>query len=545
MLNVMIVEDEMLVRLGFKNTVPWGKYGMTVCADVSNGREAWRYYCAGGARPDIVITDIMMPEMDGLELIRNIRQRDSRTRIVILSCLEDFHLVRQAMNMGVSNYILKLTMTKEEIDDVLSQVREELGTQESIETSKGMIRNPDYLKQNVMTNFVFYNLYSEDEFSRHIANLKLRLQPERLVVCMMEIDRFEQMQRKFMDEKGELIRATILNVLDELLDQSGRGEAVSDRDMRYLLLFSFKDMVSEARIREELNGILTLVQKVMRRFFNISVTIGVSGMKSEFASLRALYRESASAVERKFYYGAGHLLFPERLEADSEEAALNRVLAALINEWPALEDNERQELDGIVRSFRASGQANNERDIRKLFVRLLHWPVASMATSVRDAAALVYAYGEQIRNCETLDEIATAFKRFQAELAMLSGSKLQLSKEIAQAVQFVQQHYDHEISLPQLADRLEMSPSYLSGLFKKELRINFSDYVNRVRVEKAKELLLNTNLKSYEIAERTGFADDSYFSRTFLKHVGVRPNGFRRLWIQDNIAGAAGDDDGE
>lgn len=542
MLNVMIVEDEMLVRLGFKNSVTWEKYGMTVCADVANGKEAMKLYQEGD-KPDIIITDLLMPEMDGLELIRQIRKHDSRTRIVILSCMEDFHLVRQAMNMGVSSYILKLTMTPDEIGAVLTQVREELGEQASIEASKGIIRDPDYLKENVLKNYLFYNLYSEEEFVHHIAKLQLRLHPERLVVCMMEIDKVEQMREKFRDEKGELIRATILNVLNEVLDQSGRGEVVSDGDQRYLFVFSFSDMISEAKIHEELSRILYQTQKVLMRFFNISVTVGVSTMRSEYASLRALYQESLDAVRRKFFSGAGQLLFWQQPPKQSEDKRVKNKLNEICDKRPSIDEKGRMKIEAIVQSFGDSGQLREESGVRKLFVRLLHELAVWEAVDQWETADLVVVYGEEIRKCGTLDEIGEVFEKYLLKRESLRGKQKQLSKEIAQAVKFVQEHYPANLSLQQLADQLEISPNYLSVLFKKELQVGFTDYVNRVRLEKAKELLLTTNLKSYEIAERTGFADDSYFSRTFMKHVGVRPNGFRRLWVQDRIAGA-GDGDG-
>lgn len=113
MYKVMIVEDEMLVRVGLRSSVDWSKYGMEVAADLPDGQAAWDYYLK--EKPDIVITDIRMPRMDGMELIGKIREADKETRIVVLSCLEEFDLARRAMSLGVSHYILKLTMTEAEI----------------------------------------------------------------------------------------------------------------------------------------------------------------------------------------------------------------------------------------------------------------------------------------------------------------------------------------------------------------------------------------------------------------------------------------------
>ena len=112
MYRVLIAEDEVFVRLGLKMSVEWEKMDMRVIADAANGQQAWDIY--EKEHPDIILTDIRMPVMDGMELIRRIRERDRETRIVILSCLEEFQLVREAISMGVSDYILKLTMTPED-----------------------------------------------------------------------------------------------------------------------------------------------------------------------------------------------------------------------------------------------------------------------------------------------------------------------------------------------------------------------------------------------------------------------------------------------
>jgi len=532
MFNVMIVEDEMLVRLGFKNSIPWEKYDMTICADAANGHEAWDYY-HNIARPDVIITDLRMPEMNGMELIKRIRENDTQTRIVILSCLEDFDLVRQAMQLNVSNYILKLTMTEKEIDKVLLGVREELGQQQSLETSKGLIRNPHSMKENIIKNFLFYNLYTEEEFIHHIANLKLRLNPVRLIVGMMEIDHFKKVQAKFKDEKGELVRATILNVLNELLAGSQRGEVVGDDEKRYLFIFSFRDKVSESQILEELHHILTHIQKLLDRFFNISATFGISGMRNEYSSLRSLYQESVNAIDHKYFYGNGRFIFNKETKPDKLDDIVKQKLLKLSDKWAVLEKNDQMEMETIVQAFYSDGRFHREQDIRKLFLRFPHTSSLSVYLDEMEVTKLDSSYGEEMQKCDTLDESIDMFGQCLDELVSIRSKKVQLSKEVALVVQYIKNRFDSDISLQQIAEELELTPNYVSALFKKELDVSFSEYLNRVRMEKAKELLLKTNLKSYEIADQVGFSDDSYFSRAFKKHVGVRPNGFRRLWVND------------
>jgi two-component system response regulator YesN len=150
---------------------------------------------------------------------------------------------------------------------------------------------------------------------------------------------------------------------------------------------------------------------------------------------------------------------------------------------------------------------------------------------------LVSSFGGEIQKSETLSEFIDIFGSFINELLSLRVKKKQVSKEIAHVIEFIKDNYNENISLKKIADALELTPNYLSALFKKDLELTFSEYLNGIRLDKAKELLLNTNLRSYEIAEQIGFTDESYFSRSFKKHTDVRPNEFRRLWVNNALSG--------
>src|SRR5690606_30086065 len=178
MYKVIIVEDEMLVRMGLKNSVDWAKYHMSIEADLANGQAAWDY-CMREGFPDLIITDIRMPVMDGMELIQQVRKHNKSTRIVVLSCLEEFELVRQAMALGVSNYILKLTMTEDEIATVLEAMRAELDAQGSSSTPaeqrKANQINMELIKEKYTKDFLFYGIYSAEEFEAFAIQSRLRL----------------------------------------------------------------------------------------------------------------------------------------------------------------------------------------------------------------------------------------------------------------------------------------------------------------------------------------------------------------------------------
>jgi len=126
-----------------------------------------------------------------------------------------------------------------------------------------------------------------------------------------------------------------------------------------------------------------------------------------------------------------------------------------------------------------------------------------------------------------------AYRQYLAELARLHAQKRTVSREINNVLQFIESNYERDITLEELAELVQMSPNYLSGLFKKEMQQNYADYLVQYRIEQAKELLLGTYLKTYEVADKTGFTNHSYFSRAFKKITGSSPREFRRQWMVD------------
>ncbi|MDO4298211.1 MAG: AraC family transcriptional regulator [Lachnospiraceae bacterium] len=137
-------------------------------------------------------------------------------------------------------------------------------------------------------------------------------------------------------------------------------------------------------------------------------------------------------------------------------------------------------------------------------------------------------YAERFKLSQTLDEVLEIYRDAENFLKRDDGEKQELSKPVRDILLFIQNHYAEDITLDQIARTVELSRTYVSGLFKKELGVNLTNYITNYRIEKAKELLRETNLKSYEIAEKVGFLDESYFSRSFKKVTGMSPNAYKR-----------------
>ncbi|MFB9273897.1 response regulator transcription factor [Cohnella cellulosilytica] len=532
MFKVLIAEDEMLVRVGLKNAIEWDKFGMTVIADVPNGQEAWEVYQRDA--PDIVITDIKMPVMDGMELIGRIRETDQTTKVVILTCMEDFELVRKALVHQVSEYILKLEMTPDQIEKLLGRLQRDMNAAVPPRhpVPQHLESEHDAVKENLIKDYLFCNGYTEREFAAKVDYLRLNLKPTRMIVCAMEIDQYGRLRNRFQDQKGQLTRRSLLNVLNEVLRGYERGEAFHDEESRYAMIFSFHDLLSEQQIYENLYKIIDHIRKVMATYFNVTVSFGISDIRTGYSALIRQYRQSIQALERKFFDGPGKNAFVAHTDNERIGAERREKLLGLAEGWE-VGDGYGKLLAEKIQAFLSAGSALSKQDVQKQFMQWLLWPISTLHLARTNRIEFFTTYADRIMNAETLDEMIEDYRQYLAELARLHAQKRTVGREINSVLRFIEANYERDITLEELAELVQMSPNYLSGLFKKEMQQNYADYLVQYRIEQAKELLLGTYMKTYEVAEKTGFANHSYFSRAFKKMTGSSPREFRRQWMVD------------
>lgn len=528
MYSVILVEDEILVRIGLKSSINWAKFDMKVVSEFSNGKTALDYFVK--YKPDIVITDLKMREMDGLTLISRIRETNKDTRIIILSCLEEFDLVRKAMSLGVSDYVPKLTMTTENIDMVLTKVLDEIknirGQQAAALPAN---RYTDLDKEMYFKEFLLYGLHTPQEFRTFAAQSGLHASPEKLVFCLLEVEGYEQIKQKYEDEDGHLVRIAILNVLTEVLAGYKRVDAFNVNGPFYALLIGTRDILGDQAAYNEINAIVAAVRGAVKMCFNMVLSVGVSSTGAGYASIKRLFHEARKALDNRFYVGNNSIFFHGQGIDSGIVAKKLRSLCSFPELELVLGHNNAKEfsnkIESVIHAFPVSPQ-----NIKSFFLQLVQWISHVACPGSDEFIAAVISASNSIISSETLDEMTGILTRYLSEIQKKSMEKRRLSKEITDTIHYLRLNFDTNINLQQVADHVKLSPNYLSNLFKKEIQINFTDYLTQLRIEKAKELLLRTNMKSYEISEITGFSDNAYFSKVFKKLIGISPNEFRKEW---------------
>jgi two-component system response regulator YesN len=535
MYRVVIAEDEMLVRLGLRNAINWEQFGMEVIADVPNGQEALLIY--NREKPDIIITDLRMPVMSGIELIKQIRLNDTDTKIIILTCVEEFETVRQAIHYGVHEYILKLTMKPSEMEEVLERVAGELRRNtKRLPTTASVDKN--LLIEKLFKDYMFRQLYTAEELSDILRKMGQSIRERALLVLVMEIGRFSHLQERLKDDKGDLAIFTLLNVLVEVLKPYRMGELFHDENNRFIAILSFDDIVSEQKRDHILQELTQSISHSLKALYGVPIFFSASTVKNGFAMLSSLYHEALKGLDAVFVTGSDVLsrsvMFDNRgSEASAGYSKVSEKLRRLETCGDAFPNTPfRQQLRSKIDAYLQS--LHNEPADRKrtlhFMVQLIQLPIVFFRMRDEDALGRIsLLYHEWLEACDTLDVAIDIYCAYILELASLYEARRSFTnKEVADAVQYIRRYCQRDLSLKEIADEVGMSPNYFSTLFAKETGHSVIDYIQLLRVEKAKRLLTESRLKSYEVAAQVGFTDHSYFSKVFKKLTGFNPREYRR-----------------
>lgn len=524
MYKVMIVEDELLVRAGVRSSINWDKYNMTIVKEASNGQSALDYYLTD--RPDVVLTDIKMPVMDGLALIKKIRELSQDTKIIILSCVEDFHLAQEAIKLGVQDYILKLTMTTEEMENVLKKVKAELDQITGHSASAPYVRKitTEYLGKKLF-DYLLYDLGSPEAVTKLFKNSLISFEPEDIYLVIMKVEQYENLQHLYQDEQGQLIQFTLLNVINEILTRSRIGFALHESNSRFLLLFGRNASKADTG-KEDILKILEDIRQIIKNYFNVSTTFALSEKGRDLTVLKDLYRQCQLCFRYDFFIGTDRTI----PYCDLNIPAIQKDILRKAGKLFLPQENGEDIKNSLLSALRKAVEEDtlDVQHIFSIFTDIWICLLQDKPLPTKEKSFFVTEFIHSCYQCKSYSEVISLFEK-SLLIAKEGGTGGAYSREIIQTIHFIRNNYSQQITLKMISDNVSLSPNYLSNLFKKELQVSLFEYLNRYRIEKAIELLMTTNVKTYEVAYAVGFSDESYFSKTFKKYTGKRPNEYKKI----------------
>jgi AraC-like DNA-binding protein len=342
----------------------------------------------------------------------------------------------------------------------------------------------------------------------------------------MEIDRYDALKDRFNDDYGHLTEMNVTNVLYDVAETYDYVQLTHDRKNRFMLLIGTSNTHGGDPFKQEIETLLQHLRQVCSTYFNTTVTFGISAAGSGYSQIKELYKESLLALEMKFATGEGSTLWYSQEGVRQMRDRIREALVQLEASWSSLDDSLRQALSEQVRKFLLD-ECYGNTDVLNFFLRLMQVSLLSVRLQEDAIWTLHEQASASIRSARTIWEAAGCFEDYLSRLIRFRVATPQWSREVKEAVRFMEMHYSQAITLQQLAKHVNLSPAYFSTLFKKETTCSPIDYLIQYRIGKAKELLLESDSRTYEIAEMVGIPDHSYFSRIFKKMTGMNPKSFR------------------
>mgnify|MGYP001482656827 CR=1 FL=1 len=505
MWKVLLVEDEPFVRRTIREKTDWQGTGFVVVGEAGDGAEALAMM--ESLQPDLVIADIVMPIMDGIQLLRESKARGYESRFVMLTCMNEFEYARQSLEFGASGYILKLSMNVQSLRDMLLKVAAEL---EQRRKEKLRMVLPDAQKLYMEA----WNAYVDPNAGR------------------TGIARQEWWSQ---DRSREMLESSGLKWVSVASAWCGADPKPVLRQLRERWCADGSVVVHEFAAR----GIVTLFQWSAQPFEvkadrgHLDVVPIVSGTVNVDAFPQVWYHV-LHRLNEKWYDGSLHrtgmhidpIAFTD---ADKRKSAEGKA------EWPWKLEIE------LVQSFekRTDWQTAFDKLCSAIAEFRYPFPVVQLAAlrirdTLRQIADLKADSSMNVWDPACCQSFLEFQNQFHQQLAALHAAWLQSGAmrtdhaEINQILQFIHRHYDRDITLKMMARMVAMDENYLSGLFKRKTGESLIQYVQRVRIREAKRLLEQTDLSVVKIGEMVGFANANYFFKIFKRWTGLTPNDYRK-----------------
>ena len=513
MYRVIIVDDEPIIRKGLRETIEWDSLGLEVAGEAANGVEALRL--VRSIRPEVLITDIRMPEMDGLELIREVRKLDFDVKITILSGYSDYDYLKAAIKLGVDNYLLKPIDNDELISNLKNAVSE---IEKEAIVDRRNRQGSELLRTNTLRRLVTGNI-SPEELREKADFLDMPFAAEACLCAVVAVS---------PQASGSLREQLSENEIEDMARAipGARTIAFYDSEGNLVLLMALDSALEDRRgIQAALEGIVTSHESAL--------TIGVGQPVKRLEEAHVSYEGACKCLEYgMFKQGSGVIWFDGVPEIPSPGLTLERVdfdkLEGLIRrgDLAATQDYLDEALSMVVRETPLTpNQAHNL--LMHIAVRMtdcFHRIYGSMNT-YREPTEFDFAGLFRLRHYSDMRLWLHALceRLFSDNAAVLGKS----SSLVGLAVDYIARHYREGVTLKQVAADCRINTSYLGQIFRKEMGCAFTDYVNGLRIREAQRLLANPTLKVYEVAEQVGYTDYHYFLKIFKKVTGTTPRDMR------------------
>ncbi|MDR1105247.1 MAG: response regulator [Treponema sp.] len=549
MYKVFLVEDEIVVREGIRNSIPWAKTPYTLTGEAPDGEMALSII--KDIKPDILITDIRMPFMDGLTLSRIVKKTLPWIKIIILSGHDEFKYAREAISIGVEEYLLKPVSSSdmlETLDKIAKRIDAEKEELLNIEYLKRQAQShSDILRERWFFDFVSRDVPIEDVIEK-ARELGMDLIARAYIVAVINVSLPQNKSPQFLPVK-KIIKTIIEKYTNVILFEGGGEE-------KYILLIKSLPLQRESPgnadpepgdlpksgdpneyIEESVYSIAQAIKYEVERNTACKIAVGIGPSAERLGEINKSYFRAEQIVNYQRGLGLSQISdgtgLPVEKQAFDQPSVLNIDGDML---WAKFRYASRKDIDSIIQEYtKLLGNVPGESEMLEYYIfgealiaaskiiEELHGDMAEIIPFSLDQHEIKKIINSREVFYEKLKALFIAVVEFRD--SRIAG---RYQSVVLKAKEYIDRHYaSQDISLHTVASYVGISPNHLSTVFSQERGENFIEYLTRVRIEKAKQLLENTAMKNADIAYEAGFGDPHYFSFIFKKNTGLSPREYR------------------
>ena len=525
MYSVLMVDDEEDVVRAMQKKIDWESIGFRIMGYAHNGIEALDL--AEQETPDVVLTDIKMPYMDGLELAHNLKIMYPAVRILIFSGFDEFEYAKEAIRLEVEEYILK-PVDADELRRIFKKIRESLDRE--MDEKRNVQKLRDYymeslplLQENFYSSLVEGNV-SEADLTRFLSDYQIEMKSPAYAAVVVHTS---------TTQLPEGISAVLLTESVRRLAQEHLANKWDARlfphEGNIVLLAPCRSQEDVTRITDEAEAFCRLARHVCQAV----VTIGIGKICRSLSEIPESYRGAREAVSYRSLYGAGKAINISEIAPGEERASDNsqkKLLALFKAVKMSTPETVRREADAYVQEMVGGGVSLS---MHRFMVMELVSSLYRFAVSNRIDTDPIFGEDERLfRNVTNMD--SAQLGDWLCKVSLMMQEQMQSNRAdgaqtfVSKAVEYVRDNYsDQELTIDKICGILGVSAAYFSTMFKKETGKTFIAYLTDYRMEQAVQRLIERDEKTYVIAAQVGYADPAYFSYVFKKKFGVSPSRYR------------------
>lgn len=510
--KILIIDDEYILRNGIKYICDWEKEGFVIVGEADNGEDALE--SIEELRPNIVITDIVMPGLDGIDLTKSIKEIDNSIKVLVLSSFSDFEYVKESFKCGVSDYILKPKVTKDTLLAILKKIKKEIN--------------------------VDFNGEKANKFNKLIEILSLYLKGEEFLhkdknilneyFCEKDFRILKIPINSFSD--GNLNNKNLLNSKLQNFIESKLGQF---KTLHVIEFQSFTIIINYDRNRDiELNkAIKELLNLINEEYFNVLILMG-----NIFSNMDNMYKKNIylnSIINKSFYFEPKIIIKEEELFFQDKEIKFkleefnSKLLGFEFETCKIILSEYFRELKEV----KELDEYSFKRFCQNIIYNIIN-KVEEVGLDLSELNTNKIRIFKSIDLCFTFNDIVNVVYNFLDKINNIKKRQVNNKYIIINKIKhYVDENYSSEINLTDIANTLHMDYYYLSHYFKEQTNENLSVYINKVRVEKSKKYLADNKTPISEVSDLVGFSEHNYFSKIFKKYTGITPSEYKKRMLVD------------